>query len=37
MVLSVAGKSMAADRIRWATEQGGGEFVGLQPGDTLDV
>ncbi|MFB2556865.1 MBL fold metallo-hydrolase [Herbiconiux liangxiaofengii] len=37
MVLSVAGKTMAADRIRWATEQVGGEFVALQPGDTLDI
>jgi len=37
MVLSVAGKRMAEDRIRWATEQGGGEFFALQPGDTLDV
>jgi L-ascorbate metabolism protein UlaG (beta-lactamase superfamily) len=37
MVLSVAGKSMANDRIQWATEQGGGEFFGLQPGDSLDL
>jgi L-ascorbate metabolism protein UlaG (beta-lactamase superfamily) len=37
MVLSTAGKNMAGDRIRWATEQGGGEFLALQPGDTLDL
>jgi L-ascorbate metabolism protein UlaG (beta-lactamase superfamily) len=37
MVLSTAGKGMAGDRIRWATEQGGGEFFPLQPGDTLDL
>ncbi len=37
MVLSVAGKNMAADRLAWATEQGGGEYVALQPGDTLDL
>ncbi len=37
MVLSVAGKSMAADRLGWATAQGGGEFFNLQPGDSLDL
>jgi L-ascorbate metabolism protein UlaG (beta-lactamase superfamily) len=37
MVLSVAGKSLSNGRIAWATEQGGGEFVDLQPGDTLDL
>jgi L-ascorbate metabolism protein UlaG (beta-lactamase superfamily) len=37
MVLSVAGKAMAADRLRWATEQSGGEYVDLQPGDSLDL
>ena len=37
MVLSVAGKSMAADRLRWATEQGGGEYLDLQPGDSVDL
>ena len=37
MVLSVAGKALANDRIQWATEQGGGEFLTLQPGDTLDL
>ncbi|QJU54094.1 MBL fold metallo-hydrolase [Herbiconiux sp. KACC 21604] len=37
MVLSVAGKSMAADRLGWAAAQGGGEFFNLQPGDSLDL
>jgi L-ascorbate metabolism protein UlaG (beta-lactamase superfamily) len=37
MVLSVAGKAMAGDRIKWATEQGGGEYFGLEPGDSLDL
>ncbi|MDO9398897.1 MAG: MBL fold metallo-hydrolase [Herbiconiux sp.] len=37
MVLSVAGKTMAADRLTWATEQGGGEYIALQPGDSLDL
>lgn len=37
MTLSVAGKQMAATRLAWATEQGGGTFTELQPGETLDV
>lgn len=37
MVLSVAGKTMANARLKWATEQGGGEFIPLAPGDTVDV
>lgn len=37
MTLSVAGKQMAAARLAWATEQGGGTFSELQPGETLDV
>jgi L-ascorbate metabolism protein UlaG (beta-lactamase superfamily) len=37
MVLSVAGKGMANGRLQWATEQGGGEFIPLTPGDTIDV
>ncbi len=37
MVSSVAGKQMADDRIRWATEQGGGRFIDLQPGDTYEI
>ncbi len=37
MTLSVAGKSMGNDRLRWATEQGGGEYVPLEPGESLDI
>lgn len=37
MVLSVAAKKMANDRLTWATEQGGGTFLPLEPGDTLDI
>jgi L-ascorbate metabolism protein UlaG (beta-lactamase superfamily) len=37
MINSVAGKKMANARIGWATEQGGGEFLPLEPGDTLDL
>jgi Predicted Zn-dependent hydrolases of the beta-lactamase fold len=37
MTLSVAGKQMHAARLTWATEQNGGTFTELQPGETLDV
>jgi len=37
MVLSVAGKGMANDRIEAATQAGGGTFFSLQPGETLDI
>ncbi|HWS50954.1 MAG TPA: MBL fold metallo-hydrolase [Microbacterium sp.] len=37
MTLSVIGKNMHRDRLRWATEQGGGEFHDLEPGGTLDL
>lgn len=37
MTLSVAGKTMHRARLQWATEQGGGEFFELDPGDTLDL
>ena len=37
MVLSVIGKNMANDRIGTATTAGGGEFLPLQPGETLDL
>ena len=37
MTLSAAGKQMAGARLAWATEQGGGTFTELQPGETLDV
>jgi L-ascorbate metabolism protein UlaG (beta-lactamase superfamily) len=36
-VLSVAGKGMANDRLSWATEQGGGDYIVLEPGETLDL
>jgi len=37
MTLSVAGKSLGAERLSWATEQNGGTFTELQPGETLDI
>jgi hypothetical protein len=37
MTLSVAGKNMHADRLKWATEQGGGEFYPLEVGESLDI
>ena len=37
MLLSQAGKALTNTRLAWATEQGGGEFVALEPGDTLDL
>lgn len=37
MTLSVAGKTMHRQRLQWATEQGGGEFFVLEPGESLDV
>ncbi|WP_395640614.1 MBL fold metallo-hydrolase [Pseudolysinimonas sp.] len=37
MTLSVAGKQLGVARLTWATEQGGGTFTELQPGETLDV
>ncbi|HWD61116.1 MAG TPA: MBL fold metallo-hydrolase [Humibacter sp.] len=37
MVSSVVGKQMADGRIQWATEQGGGTFLPLQPGDSYDI
>ncbi|MES2093032.1 MAG: MBL fold metallo-hydrolase [Actinomycetota bacterium] len=37
MVLSTAGKGMGGDRLKWAVEQGGGEYVALEPGDALDL
>ncbi|GAB3389735.1 MBL fold metallo-hydrolase [Humibacter soli] len=37
MVNSVVGKNMADGRIQWATEQGGGTFIDLQPGDSYDL
>ena len=37
MTLSKAGKTMTGDRIKWATEQNGGQYFALEPGDSLDV
>ncbi len=37
MVLSVAGKGMANDRIKATTEEHGGTFFPLEPGDTIDL
>ena len=37
MVLSTAGKGMGGDRLKWAVEQGGGEYVALEPGDALNL
>lgn len=37
MTLSVAGKTMGHDRLRWATEQGGGEYIALEPGESIDL
>lgn len=37
MVNSVFGKQMADGRITWATEQGGGSFIDLQPGDSYQI
>ncbi|WEK59645.1 MAG: MBL fold metallo-hydrolase [Candidatus Microbacterium colombiense] len=37
MTLSVAGRTMHRARLQWATEQGGGEFFSLDPGDSLDL
>jgi L-ascorbate metabolism protein UlaG (beta-lactamase superfamily) len=37
MVNSVIGKNMAGARIQWATEQGGGEYFPLEPGESLNL
>ncbi|MFC5503230.1 MBL fold metallo-hydrolase [Lysinimonas soli] len=37
MTLSAAGKGMASDRLKWATEQNGGEYLPLEVGDSLDL
>lgn len=37
MTLSVAGRNMHRDRLQWATEQHGGEFFRLDPGESLDL
>lgn len=37
MTLSEIGRGMHRARLQWATEQNGGEFFALGPGDTLDI
>ncbi|MGX1695183.1 MBL fold metallo-hydrolase [Microbacterium keratanolyticum] len=37
MTLSEIGRGMHRARLQWATEQNGGEFFTLDPGDTLDI
>ncbi|MDQ1128358.1 MBL fold metallo-hydrolase [Microbacterium sp. SORGH_AS_0888] len=37
MTLSRAGLEMGRARLTWATEQGGGRFYALEPGDGLDI
>ncbi|MFD5225285.1 MBL fold metallo-hydrolase [Microbacterium sp. NPDC058342] len=37
MTLSTIGRGMHQERLRWATEQGGGRFFELVPGDSLDL
>lgn len=37
MTLSDAGRNMHRQRLQWATEQDGGKFFELDPGDSLDL
>ncbi|GAA3762679.1 MBL fold metallo-hydrolase [Microbacterium kribbense] len=37
MTLSVIGRTMGRERLKWAVEQGGGEFLELDPDDTADI
>ncbi|MDQ4212597.1 MBL fold metallo-hydrolase [Microbacterium sp. ASV81] len=37
MTLSVIGANMHRGRLQWATEQNGGEFFELAPGDSIEV
>ncbi|MGP3536000.1 MBL fold metallo-hydrolase [Microbacterium sp. RD1] len=37
MTLSVAGRDMGRARLQWATEQNGGQFLTLDPGDAADL
>ena len=37
MTLSAAGKGMASDRLKWATEQNGGDYHPLEVGESLDL
>jgi len=36
MLLSQAGKALSNARLGWATEQSGGEYLPLEPGDSID-
>lgn len=37
MTLSVAGKGFGNPRLQWATEQGGGTYEVLEPGQSIDI
>jgi hypothetical protein len=37
MTLSVIGKDMGRARLKWAVEQGGGEFLVLDPSEAVDL
>lgn len=37
MTLSRVGLAMHRDRLKWATEQNGGEFLELEPGQSADL
>lgn len=37
MTVSDIGRPMHRDRLKWATEQNGGEFLALDPGDHVDL
>jgi len=37
MTLSAAGKSMASDRLKWATEKNGGAYKPLEVGESIDL
>jgi len=37
MTLSVIGRNMHRQRLQWATEQNGGEFFELDPGEAIDL
>ncbi|AYF97100.1 MBL fold metallo-hydrolase [Protaetiibacter intestinalis] len=37
LTLSVAGKTMASGRLEWATQQGGGSYHVLEPGESIDL
>lgn len=37
MMVSVIGRNMHRARLQWATEQGGGEFLTLDPGESTEI